>query len=236
MLVFAMVMLGSARAPGRVVVWAWERPEDLRFVGDGADVAMQSGFIVLSGDGVLARGRRFPLQMSGRPSTVLVHIQIDRGRPLAWTPDQRRETAEAVLAFGQAAGANRLQVDFEVRRSERSVLLDLLSDVRRSLPKDKQLSMTALASWCEAETWLDAAPVDEIVPMLFRMGTGGQALKAKLEAGGDFANPRCRTALAVSTDAPLAHAPAVGRRLYLFDPHSWTEPDYAALRRETQRW
>ncbi len=236
MLVFAMVMLGSARAPGRVVVWAWERPEDLRFVGDGADVAMQSGFIVLSGDGVRARGRRFPLQMSGRPSTVLVHIQIDRGRPLAWTPDQRRETAEAVLAFGQAAGADRLQVDFEVRRSERSVLLDLLSDVRRGLPKDKQLSMTALSSWCETETWLDAAPVDEIVPMLFRMGTGGQALKAKLEAGGDFANPRCRTALAVSTDAPLARAPAVGRRLYLFDPHSWTEPDYAALRRETERW
>jgi hypothetical protein len=108
--------------------------------------------------------------MSGRPSTALVHVQIDRGRPLAWTLAQRHEAAQAVLAFGQAAGADRLQVDFEVRRSEHGVLLDLLSDVRRGLPKTKQLSMTALASWCETETWLDAAPVDEIVPMLFRMG------------------------------------------------------------------
>ncbi len=236
MLICAMVMLGSARAPSRVIVWAWERPEDLRFVGEAADIAIQSGFIVLSGDGVQARGRRFPLRMSGRPSTVLVHVQIDRGRPLAWTPDQRREAAQAVLAFGQAAGADRLQVDFEVRQSERNILLDLLSDVRRGLPKDKGLSMTALASWCETETWIDAAPVDEIVPMLFRMGPGGQTLKAKLEAGGDFANPRCRTAFAVSTDAPLAHAPADGRRLYLFDPRSWTQPDYAALRQETARW
>jgi len=236
MLICAMVMLGSARAPGRVVVWAWERPEDLRFVGDAADVAIQTGFVVLSGDRVQARGRRFPLRMSGRPSTALVHVQIDRGRPLAWTPDQRREAAQAVLAFSQVAGANVVQVDFEVRRSERGVLLDLLSDVRRGLPKDKRLSMTALASWCDTETWLASAPVDEIVPMLFRMGPGGPPLKAKLEAGGDFANPRCRTALAVSTDAPLARAPADGRQIYLFDPHSWTEPDYAALREETEQW
>jgi hypothetical protein len=219
-----------------VVVWAWERPEDLRFVGDAADIAIQSGFIVLSGDGVQARGRRFPLRMAGRPATAVVHVQIDRARPLAWTPAQRREAAQAVLAFGQAAGADRLQVDFEVRRSERRVLLDLLSDVRRGLPRDKRLSMTALASWCETEAWLDAAPVDEVVPMLFRMGPDGQRLKAKLEAGGDFANPRCRTSLAVSTDAPLAQAPADGRRLYLFDPQSWTLSDYTALREETARW
>jgi len=235
-LLCAMVMLGSARAPSRMIVWAWERPEDLRFVGDAADVALQSGFIVLSGDGVQARGRRFPLRMSGRPTTALVHVQIDRGRPLAWTPDQRREAAQAVLAFGQVAGADRLQVDFEVKRSERRVLLDLLSDVRRGLPKNKRLSMTALASWCETETWLDAAPVDEIVPMLFRMGPDGRPLKAKLEAGGDFANPRCRTALAVSTDAPLAHAPGDGRRVYLFDPRSWTKPDYTGLRKRMAQW
>jgi hypothetical protein len=60
-------------------------------------------------------------------------------------------------------------------------------------------------------------------------------LKAKLEAGGDFANPRCRTALAISTDAPLARAPA-GRRVYLFDPRSWTLPDYEAVEQRIARW
>jgi hypothetical protein len=174
--------------------------------------------------------------MSGRPTTAVVHVQIDRRRPLAWTPDQRRQAAEAVLAFGGAPRVGRLQVDFEVRQSERHVLLDLLADVRRGLPRDKRLSMTALASWCETETWLEAAPVDEIVPMLFRMGPDGEPLKAKLEAGGDFAEPRCRTALAVSSDTPLIRAPADGRRLYLFDPHSWTQGDYTALRYRIARW
>jgi hypothetical protein len=47
------------------------------------------------------------------------------------------------------------------------VLLDVLRAVRATLPAGRELSMTALASWYDTERWLGAAPVDEVVPMLF---------------------------------------------------------------------
>jgi hypothetical protein len=79
------------------------------------------------------------------------------------------------------------------------------------------------------------APVDEIVPMLFRMTQGGEALRKRLAAGGDFRNPRCREALGVATDRPIVRAPP-GRRVYLFNPRSWTEPDYDKARRAVEAW
>jgi hypothetical protein len=109
------------------------------------------------------------------------------------------------------------------------VLLDRLGDVRAGLPRGTLLSMTALASWCETEDWLAAAPVDEIVPMLFRMGPEGESVRAKLAAGRDFANPRCRTAVAISADTLLLRLP-VGRRIYLFSPRSWTAADFQRIR------
>ena len=230
-----LAVAAPARAAPRLVIWAWERPEDLRFAPPQADVAAQTGFVVLTGEGVFVRRRRFPLRTSRPPETAVVHVQIDHHAPLAWTAAQRRKAAAAVLQIGQAPGVRRLQVDFEVRRSERPVLLDLLADVRRGLPRGVSLSMTALASWCETEAWLNRAPVDEIVPMLFRMGPGGAPIRAKLEAGGDFAEPRCRGALAVSTDAPLRRAPT-GRRVYLFSPRSWTAADFEAVRRRVETW
>ena len=85
------------------------------------------------------------------------------------------------------------------------MLLDLIGDVRRGLPRGKLLSMTALASWCDTEDWLEQAPVDEVVPMLFRMTVGGEALRKRLAAGGDFRNPRCRAALGIATEAASTH-------------------------------
>jgi hypothetical protein len=214
-----------------LVLWAWERPEDLRAAGPDVGVAILTGFIELSGERITARPRRFPvLTAPGAARTALVHLQIDQRRPLAWTADLRARTAAAVVALARPEAFTAVQVDFEVRASQRQMLLDVLHDVRAALPRGTTLSMTALASWCESEDWLGQADVDEVAPMLFRMGRGGTALKAKLEGGGDFANPKCRTALALSTDTPLARIPP-DRRIYLFNPRSWSQADLArALR------
>ncbi|HEU0098433.1 MAG TPA: hypothetical protein VFQ67_06610 [Allosphingosinicella sp.] len=239
LLLLPLLVLGSCRpAPAprsTLILWAWERPEDLRFAGAAAEVAVQTGFVELAGDSIQARGRRFPLKSAAPPSTALVHVQIDHGRPLAWTAPMRARASAAVLHYAAAVPARRVQVDFEVRASERQVLLDLLEDVRRGLPRGTLLSMTALASWCDIEGWLGGAPVDEIVPMLFRMTEGGDALRKRLAAGGDFRNPRCRSALGVAGDSPIARAPP-GRRVYLFSPRSWTAADFESARRGVEGW
>lgn len=219
-----------------LVLWAWERPEDLRFAPADAEIAVQTGFVELRGDQLVQRGRRFPLLPGRAPvTTAVVHVQIAPGRPLRWSPALRDRAAQAVLHYGRLAGTRRLQLDFEVRASQRAVLLDLLHAVRAGLPNGVSLSMTALASWCGDERWLSQAPVDEVAPMLFRMGRGGAAIRSRLEAGGDFADAGCRSALAVSTDAPVRRAPA-GRRVYLFSPRSWTASDFTRLKGEVERW
>jgi hypothetical protein len=238
-LLLFLLLAGSCRpappVPSPLILWAWERPEDLRFAGVEAEVAVQTGFVELAGDGLQTRGRSFPLKSAVPPSTALVHVQIDHQRPLEWTPLLRARTSAAILHYAAAFPTRRVQLDFEVRASERAVLLDVLADLRRGLPSGTLLSMTALASWCDTEGWLERAPVDEIVPMLFRMTAGGEALRKRLAAGGDFRNPRCRAALGVATDSPIDRAPP-GRRVYLFNPRSWTAADFENARRGVEKW
>lgn len=239
LLMLPLLVAGSCRpapkATSPLVLWAWERPEDLRFAGASAEIAVQTGFVELAGNGLQARGRRFPLKSASPPSTAVVHVQIDHERPLEWTPLLRSRTSAAILHYAAAVPTRTVQLDFEVRASERQVLLDVIADVRRGLPGDRRLSMTALASWCDTEGWLERAPVDEIVPMLFRMTAGGEALRKRLAAGGDFRNPRCRAALGIATDSPIDRAPP-GRRVYLFNPRSWTAADFERARRGVEGW
>jgi hypothetical protein len=237
LLVLILALAGcraGERSPSTLILWAWERPEDLRFAPAGVEIAVQTGFVDIAGGSFTAHGRRYPLLTPHPPATALVHVQIDPSRPVQWTPALRQRVAAAVLHYATAIPARRVQLDFEVRASERQILLDLLADLRRGLPRGTFLSMTALASWCDGEAWLDAAPVDEIVPMLFRM-RGGEGLKNRLAAGGDFRNPRCRAALGVASDAAIARAPP-GRRVYLFSPASWTAAGYERVRAEVEGW
>lgn len=218
----------------QLILWAWERPEDLRFA-KGTEIALQTGFIELSGAGLRTRGRRFPLKATQPPETVVVHVQIDHAKPLVWAPSLRERVATAVHHYATEVPAARVQLDFEVRESERQVLLDVLRDLRRALPAKTRLSMTALASWCMTENWLEDAPVDEIVPMLFRMQTGGDSIIKTLAMGGDFRHPRCRDALAISTDSPILRAPP-GRRVYLFNPRSWVREDFRKAQHAVEAW
>ena len=108
-------------------------------------------------------------------------------------------------------------------------------NVRAALSPSTLLSMTALASWCAHESWFDDLPVNEVVPMLFRMGPGGAQIRSDFAVGGDFPSAKCRTALAVSADAPIVHAPA-DRRLYLFSPRSWRKGDFERVVRQISSW
>ena len=224
----------KAEKTSSLIVWAWERPEDLRFLPADTAIAVQMAFIEIKGDDFLARGRPYPLLTTTAPETTVIHIEIDGSTAPQWTPVLRKRLATAVLQFAQIIPARQVQIDFEVKQSQRAILLDLLHDVRAGLSPETRLSMTAIASWCN-ESWLDAAPVDEVVPMLFRMGASDAVIRNQLKQGRDFRDPRCHNALAISTDTPIAQAPA-GRRVYIFNPDSWTESQYRTVRTMVEHW
>jgi hypothetical protein len=88
--------------------------------------------------------------------------------------------------------------------------------------------MTALASWCEADHWIDGLPVDEAVPMLFRMGHGERAPR-------EFRPSLCKGSVGVSLDEPVT-VPSRDARLYVFSPRAWTRADFETVTREVRGW
>jgi hypothetical protein len=90
--------------------------------------------------------------------------------------------------------------------------------------------MTALASWCLDDGWISALPVEESVPMLFRMGADRIRVADYLGSGNDFRVASCRQSIGIAIDE-AGEPIRAGRRLYAFSPRPWTPADVAALMR-----
>lgn len=210
-----------------MILWAWERREDLSFIDPReAGIAYLARTLYLEGDGVLIRPRLQPLMVpQGAVVIPVVRIETD---PSAAPTLSARQRAEAVSAIAELAQSSpvAIQIDFDARRSERGFYRALLTDLRTRLPRSIGLSITALASWCIYDDWIEDLPVDEAVPMLFRMGADSEQVATYLRRGGAFAPAISRGSIGVAIDEPIATAPA-GRRVYVFSPHAWTRAQVA---------
>lgn len=205
-----------------VMLWAWERREDLSFIDpQKVGVAYLAGTLHLNGDRVVMRPRLQPLIVP-RDAVVIAVIRIEADRLPAPTmsPRQRADAARAIAHMARYSPAA-IQIDFDATHSQRGFYRDLLADLRGRLPPAMPLSITALASWCIYDDWIADLPVDEAVPMLFRMGADSAAIDDFLRRGGDFAPALGRYSVGVATDEPPRSVPA-GRRVYIFSPHAWT--------------
>ena len=220
----------GAPAGSPFVVWAWQRPEDLAFARPPrVGVACLVATARITGRRLDVQGRRQPLRMHA--GTVLVPVvRIEVSEPTV--PEDLESLREALVAVLRAAahGAPEIQIDFDTRRSERPFYGRLLRDLRTALPARTRVSITALASWCLGEPWIEGLPVDEAVPMLFRMGPEGAAVRAHFARGGDVALDVCRGSYGLSTDE-LGIRLRPGRRIYLFHPRRWTESAFERARR-----
>ncbi len=210
----------------RTVLWAWERPEDLRFIRPGtAGIAFLARTVWLEPGRVTSKPRLQPLRYPpGTPLMAVVRFE-SRGQGLPPRADAIRELRAAAAIPDVRA----LQIDFDARQSERRWYAALLEEARGALPKALPLTMTALASWCEQDGWIRDLPVADATPMLFRMGPGERAPTR------DFAVSRCRSSVGVSMDELPATVPG-GRRLYFFDPRPWTQDSYRAAVAQARRW
>jgi Protein of unknown function (DUF3142) len=210
-----------------VMLWAWERREDLSFIDpQRVGVAYLAGTLHLSGDRVLMRPRLQPLVVPHNAVMVaVIRIEADRLPAPTMSPHQRADAARAIARVADHSPAA-IQIDFDATRSQRVFYRDLLADVRNRLPPAMPLSITALASWCIYDDWIADLPIDEAVPMLFRMGADSMAIDQYLQKGGDFAPALGRYSVGISTDEPARAIPA-GRRVYIFSPHAWTDESAA---------
>jgi hypothetical protein len=213
-----------------VMLWAWERPDDLRAVGPGnAGVAYLAGTIFIreqadadsANSAAVSVAYRPRLQtMQTAPNTKLlpvVRIETvqtpggDADRALA--SDQIRRAVEILSRPATSTTPPSIQIDFDATESERDSYVALLAALRARLGANARISITALASWCEGDAWLGDLPVgtiDEAVPMLFRMGPDGAHVGDSLVTGNGFTVPACHTSVGISDDEPLSRSILAG--------------------------
>jgi hypothetical protein len=215
----------------RLVLWAWERPEDLRGLDRDVAVAFLAQTIDLKADGLQVSPRRQPLRVD--PETLLIAVtRVATTASSARAEPVVDRVARAVAGTAALPGVKAVQIDFDAVQSERLFYRQVLRRVKAMLDARTPLSMTALASWCVDDLWIENADVDEIVPMFFRMGPFQQHYR-RAEAAGAVAGA-CRAAVGTSLDEPMALA-GNGRRIYVFSATRWTDGRVAEARRRTAR-
>ena len=216
----------------QTVVWAWEEPEDLR----GADarsvgVAYLAETILLGGE-MGVRHRHQPLAVADGAAVMAV-VRIETQTGFRDSPELRERTAHELAEVSQRPEVRALQVDFDATRSEREFYAGVLRALRPEMPAGMPLSITALASWCAVdgrlgsrEDWLAGLPIDEAVPMFFRLG--GHARPYGDKSALTVREPLCRGSIGLSTDeswpggdATEASAQRTAQRVYLFSPKPW---------------
>ena len=181
-----------------LVLWVWERPDDLRALDPGIGVAFLAQTLTISDHGLRTERRRQPLHVAPRARVVAVtRIEVDP----AWTPtldaDLTRAVASIVASTATLPRVRAVQIDFDARASEREFYRQVIRDVRHAVDPAVALSMTALASWCVGDDWLRGLPVDEAVPM--RCSRSARARPVSRGAQSKSAAARaCRGAVGVS--------------------------------------
>jgi hypothetical protein len=219
LLVSAAILLAACRRDAlpqfpRLMLWAWESPQNLDFIDPKqAGVAFLARTVLVK-DGqakILPRFQRLHVP-AGTVLMAVVRIE-SQGTPL---PDVQT-VCGMVASAATLAGVRGLQIDYDAKSSERGFYRGLIQCVRSrtGLP----LVITALASWCQADDWIRGLPISDAVPMLFRMGPD------RYRPGSNFPVPLCQNSFGISIDEPIARLPR-GKRLYIFHPGPWTQIDY----------
>jgi hypothetical protein len=209
---------GRMRSLPNRTLWVWERPENLRSIDPKTTaVAILDGTIVLGTRISVIPRRQFYSIPQGIPRIAVVRLEA----PGSIAPNLEPASVEAILDLASAPDLAALQIDFDARQSQRTFYRSLLRDLRRRMPPSLPLSMTALASWCSNDDWIASLPVDEAVPMFFRMEPGRRfappdAPELRIR------EPLCAGAIGISTHEP-APASLPNKRLYIFPDRGWGE-------------
>jgi hypothetical protein len=217
--------LNLAPPPGRMSVlpartlWVWERREDLASINSRTTAIATLDSTITLGPTVAVMPRRQPvINPAGIERISVIRIEAPGDLPAGL----ESPTAALILDIAAAdPSIAALQIDFDARRSQRPFYSRLLRELRRRMPPRLPLSITALASWCSYDDWLSGLPIDEAVPMFFRMEPGRRFVP-KDAPQFRIREPLCMTSVGVSTREPYKDS-FTGKRLYIFPDRGWRQ-------------
>jgi hypothetical protein len=221
----------------RLVYWAWDRPEDLRFLDPKREaLAFLASSVELLPDSVQVQPRMQPLYAPpGIQLVAVVRVFAHADKPAALDARQISGTLQALLAATREPAVTALQIDFDARASDRAFYSQLLRELRRRLGPAYPISITARASWCIGDRWIRDLPVNEAVPMLFSMGADEALIRNYLSSTGTLPEPLCRGSLGISTGEWWPNPVRSRTRVYVFHQGPWTREAVADIRARIHR-
>ncbi|MGB9408621.1 MAG: DUF3142 domain-containing protein [Terracidiphilus sp.] len=203
--------------PARTL-WVWERPEDLRTLDPHTTaIAILDRTILLGHTATVIPRRQSFAYPAGITRIAVVRIEA----PGFIGSDLEEPAADLILDALADPNVAALQVDFDARRSQRAFYVRMLRDLRRRMPSELPLSITALASWCSSDDWLGGLPIDEAVPMFFRMEPDRHYVSPDLPQFR-IREPLCMGSIGISTREQHS-ASLAGKRIYIFPDRGWRE-------------
>lgn len=198
-------------------LWVWAQREDLRSLdSQSTAIATLDGTILLGRFATFVPRRQPVIYPSAIKRIAVVRIEA----PGTIADGLERQTADLILDTVRDPSTAALQIDFDARRSQRQFYAGVIREVRRRMPQTLPLSITALASWCSSDDWLRGLPVDEAVPMFFRMEPDRRFAPPELPQFR-IREPLCQGSIGISTHEP--HPAAAGKRVYIFANRGWNE-------------
>jgi hypothetical protein len=225
------------------MLWCWEAPQDLRQVPATTGIAFLAATIRIHKNSLSYLPRMQPLQIAPHAYVLpVIHIESDHDVPPEFEMNQKDKIAGLIAKLAGGADGKRVQVDFDARSTERAFYCGLLKELRKELPADSSISITALASWCLDDCWTDALRAQQIVPMFFSMGHGGKDALARALARGTIDSGDSALAIGLSASEPEiinalgSHGLLKGRSIFLFASHGWTTSSAQKIEDEVSKW
>lgn len=222
------ILLSVFKQPkNNIYVWAWERPEDLRFLENNTDkitVVYYAGDVIIQNGGMDIEPRRNKLFLPAGVS-VMPLVRIDNFDNVDALTEERMQTIQGFIArICTVSGISGCQIDFDATVSERPIYAKLIAGVKKEIPTSIPLSITALVSWCDTFSWLDDTAIDYAVPMFYRLGSDREQIQNDRVGQTFMKSKKCQSAVGISTDEKIPNKKyRQGRDVYFFNPQPWTK-------------
>lgn len=234
--IFSFKYLIKHNSSPKIIIWAWERPENLLFIdNESIGVAFYAGTITFSDSETTFRPRLQPLAINPNIPTIAVIRIVNNEEDNRLNNDQLSEATDLIVKICSQNKISGCQIDFDVKSSEINFYKELIFETRSNLPKSISLSITTLVSWCHTGSWLEELQIDEVIPMFYRLGPDEYLIRENLVGESFMKAKSCQKAIGISVDEPLPQPKYLkNRRIYIFNPHSWTIEDFSNIIKEVE--
>jgi len=226
----------TTNTPPNLVLWVWERPENLYFMKDEpVAYAYLAGTATKTDNDLSFYFRQQPLRIPDGSTTIATVRIEDKTREATFIDSDIEEITNFIVKSCTDNLKNiSCQIDFDAGQSQIEFYKKLITAVRKKLPTEIELSLTSLVSWCTGnDSWFDDLPIDEIVPMFFRLGTDSSLYWQKIKDGKLKLDPICQKSIGVSTDELLPGKSYLkGKNIYIFNNQYWNKSNWDIIRSE----